>query len=117
MRLTIGAVIMMGAGLWLTGCDKVAETAAKHVDESEMKAQFVGACGTESAKASGGLASEVQMTQVCTCAYDEVAKQYSDKEVWKKAIIQYGMGNNESGVEEKLITAMTTCATQLIPQH
>ena len=99
--------------LTLAGCDKVAETLASKADEGQMRKEFVNSCAEAAVKSSGGQMNNDLAGNICGCTYDETAAQYTDREQWKKDLIQYGFSQNDTELERKLSTSMQACISRI----
>ncbi len=115
---TFASLLALCTAALLAGCDTAVEKTAEMADDGEMRASFVNSCGESAfqAASTGGNSpiTQAKFTELCGCAYDETAKTYPDATAWKKAIISYGMSQNDPELEGRLQTAMQTCAPKVL---
>lgn len=97
----------------LSGCDKATEALASSVSEADVKKEYMSGCAQDMLRSSNGALTQVQATDICDCTYEEAAKQYSDREVWKKAIIGYGY-QKDPELEARIIAASEVCPMRVL---
>lgn len=111
---TLAYVLAFSAAL--TGCDAAVEKVAENTDDSKIRTEFITSCTDSAASAAGSNAafSKEQFNQLCGCSYDEAAKTYPDATAWKKAVINYGISQNDPELENRLTQAMGSCVQNMI---
>lgn len=117
----LSPILALCTAALLAGCDAAVEKTAEMADEKEMRTAFVKSCGEAAYKAAAESAggnspvSQAKFNELCGCAYDETAKTYPDATAWKKAIISYGISQNDPDLERRIDTVMqTTCVPKIL---
>lgn len=113
---TFASALAVSAAVLLAGCDAAVEKVAENTDDGKMRAEFVTSCTDSAVSAAGSNAafSKEQFNQLCGCSFDEAAKLYPDATAWKKAVINYGLSQNDPELESKLTQAMGTCVQNML---
>lgn len=99
--------------LLLGGCDMIVEAVSDTVDEAELRQGFITACA-EQAQTGHPNPPDAQFGErICTCAYEEMAQSYPDRETWKKTLIRGGF-EGDSELMKRGETAVASCLRQTL---